>query len=59
MTGTTFPRKDAVCTKCGKSKRPTRAHLAILKSADLPYVCQECREKEPVPPMHLGKLGVC
>ena len=56
--GKEFPHRDATCTKCGKTKRPTRAYMALLKSRDLPYICQQCRANVPAPAMGLGKLGV-
>ena len=51
-------RRDVICTKCGKSKRPTRAYLTLLKCYNLSYVCQACRESAPPPPIRLGKLGI-
>jgi hypothetical protein len=51
------PRRDAICTKCERPKRPTRAYMALLKSRDLPYICQACRAAMPAPPLRLGKLG--
>ena len=55
--GREFPHRDAICTKCGEAKRPTRAYLALLKSRDLPYICQACRQAAQAPAMDLGKLG--
>ena len=55
--GKELPHRDATCTKCGKTKRPTRAYMALLKSKDLPYICQQCRANVPAPAMDLGKLG--
>lgn len=52
-----LPRKNALCTKCGKARRPMVGYLKLLKSRGLPYVCQECRESESAPAMNLGKLG--
>jgi hypothetical protein len=56
--GSTLPRREAICAKCGITKTPTRAYLALLKSQDQRYVCQNCREGAPPPPMDLGKMGV-
>jgi len=50
-------KRDAICTKCATWKRPTRAYLALLKSQDLPYICQKCRAASPAPAMKLGTLG--
>jgi len=50
-------RRDGLCTKCAQWKRPTRAYMALLKSRDLPYICQKCREASPAPAFKLGKLG--
>ncbi len=56
--GKELARREAVCTKCGETKLPTRAYLALLKSQDLPYICQTCRSELPVEPMSIGSLGV-
>jgi len=53
-----LPYREAICRKCSKTKYPSRAYLALLKSRDLPYVCKACREAGPPQPMDLGKLGV-
>jgi hypothetical protein len=56
--GKELPTREAICTKCGQTKHPKRGYLALLKSQDLPYVCQSCRESAPAHVMNLGKLGV-
>jgi hypothetical protein len=50
-------RRDATCTKCRQTKRPTRGYVALLKARNLPYVCKACRASQPPVPMDLGKLG--
>jgi hypothetical protein len=55
--GKELPTREANCTRCGQTKHPKRGYLALLKSRDLPYVCQACRDAQDAPPMNLGKLG--
>ena len=52
------PRKQQICTRCAKTKMPTKRYLNLLASQALPYVCQACREIGPLPVFSLGKLGV-
>ncbi len=50
-------RRDTICSQCARTKRPTKAYLALLKFHNKPYVCQSCRESI-APPIDCGKLGV-
>jgi hypothetical protein len=50
-------RCEAICTKCGKLKHPTKAYLWLCKFQNQPYICQACRASMPPPPMDLGELG--
>lgn len=54
MNLTKVPTK---CAKCGETKHPTKAYLALCKHYGEEWTCKACREKEPPPPMNLGKLG--